>query len=79
MGMHFFGIVQGFFAVLVLAIACAILFTAANVARIVFFRVKASLRRPAKPRAPVKLRAVKPEPKPEEDNDDDADWLKDFG
>lgn len=80
MGIHFFGIVQGFFAVLVLAVLCAMLLMAAAIARVMFFRVRLRLRRPAKPRAPVKLRVVKPEPKPEPAKEDDAaEWLEDFG
>ena len=81
MGLHFFEIEQGFFAVLMLGLAAAALLLAVTAARVAFFQVRQRMSRPAKPSAPVKLRLVRNEPKPapQAEPDDDADWLKDFG
>ncbi|MBV9989899.1 MAG: hypothetical protein JOZ72_01285 [Alphaproteobacteria bacterium] len=80
MGLHFFEIVQGFFAVLVLGLIAAALLLVAAVTRAVFLRTKQRMSAAPKPQGPVKLRLVQPEQAPAPENDDDdADWLKDFG
>lgn len=80
MGLHFFEIVQGFFAVLMLGLAAAAMLLVVTAARVAFFQLRQRVSRPAKPSAPVKLRLVKPEPAAAPENDDgDADWLKEFG
>ena len=47
MGMHFFEIVQGFFAVLALGLAALVLVAVASIARVVWARIRRGLRAPA--------------------------------